>query len=194
MIILDLISLVVGYLIAGTVIGIIVLVIARVIVNYTDMNPFSRTAITIRQLSDPLVNPIRAFLLSYRLDPKLAPIVTILIAILFAWFISAIVNSFIFTIRGVITSLQRGSIPSLVGYILFGAVALYSLMIIARVILAWGLTYGHRLMRFLIRWTDPILIPFRRIIPPLGMFDISPIIVLIILQVFQRAIAGTLIL
>ena len=193
MIILDLISLVTWYLVAGTVLGIIVLVIARVIVNYTDMNPFSRTAITIRQLSDPLINPVRAFLLSYRLEPKLAPFVTILIAILIGWFILQVVGSFVFTITGVITSLQRGALSSLVGYILFGVLAIYSLMIIARVIFSWGLTYGHRLMRFLIRWTDPILIPFRRIIPPLGMFDISPIIVLIILQLFQSAIAGTLI-
>ena len=191
--ILDLISLVTWYLGAGTVLGIIVLVIARVIVNYTDMNPFSRTAITIRQLSDPLINPVRAFLLSYRLEPKLAPFVTILIAILIGWFILQVVGSFVFTITGVITSLQRGALSSLVGYILFGVLAIYSLMIIARVIFSWGLTYGHRLMRFLIRWTDPILIPFRRIIPPLGMFDISPIIVLIILQLFQSAIAGTLI-
>lgn len=193
MIIFDLILLVAEYLLLGTVLGIIVLVIARVLVNYADMNPFSRTAITIRQLSDPLINPVRAFLMSYRLEPKIAPFVTILIAILTGIFIWRVVDSFVFTIRGVMTSLQRGSVTSVVGYILFGALGFYSLMIIARVILSWGLTYGHRLMRFLIRWTDPILIPFRRRIPPVGMFDLSPMIVLIILLVFQSVIMGTLI-
>ena len=84
MMIFDLISLIVWYIVIGTMLGIIVLVIARVIVNYAEMNPFSRTAITIRQLSDPLVNPIRGFLLSYRLEPKIAPFVTILIVILIA--------------------------------------------------------------------------------------------------------------
>ena len=193
MIIFDLVLLIAKYLVYGTVLGIIVVVIARVIVNYVDMNPFSRTAINIRQLSDPLLNPVRAFLLSYRLEPKIAPFVTILIAILIGVFIVQVVDSFVFTVRGVVTSLQRGDISSMVGYLLFGALAFYSLMIIARVILSWGLTYGHRLMRFLIRWTDPILIPFRRIIPTLGMFDISPMIVLIILLLFQRVIEGTLI-
>ena len=193
MIIFDLILLVTEYLLLGTVLGIIVLVIARVIVNYADMNPFSRTAINIRQLSDPLINPVRAFLMSYRLEPKIAPFVTILIAIVTGIFIWRVVDSFVFTIRGVMTSLQRGSVTSVVGYILFGALGFYSLMIIARVILSWGLTYGHRLMRFLIRWTDPILIPFRRRIPPVGMFDLSPMIVLIILLVFQSVIMGTLI-
>lgn len=193
MIIFDLISLVAWYVVAAAVLGIIVLVIARVIVIYADVNPFNRTAMTIRQFSDPLVNPVRGFLLSYRLDPKLAPFVTILIAILVGWFILQLVGSVVFTARGIVTSLQRGSMTSLVGYVLFGVLALYSLMIIARVIFSWGLTYGHPFMRFLIRWTDPILVPFRRLIPPLGMFDISPIVVLIILQLFQSAIAGTLI-
>lgn len=193
MMIFDLISHIIWYIVIGTMLGIIALVIARVIVNYADMNPFSRTAITIRQLSDPLVNPIRAFLLSYRLEPKLAPFVTILIVFLIALFSLRVVDSFLFTIRGIVVSLQRGSVTSLVGYILFGALAFYALMIIARVFLSYGLTYGHRWMRFLIRWTDPILIPFRRLIPPVGMFDISPIIVLIILVVFQSIIEGTLI-
>jgi YggT family protein len=40
------------------------------------------------------------------------------------------------------------------------------------------------------RLTDPILEPFRRIIPPLGMFDISPIIVLFLLNFLQAAVAG----
>jgi YggT family protein len=47
-------------------------------------------------------------------------------------------------------------------------------------------------MRFLLVVTEPVLGPFRRIIPPLGMFDISPIVVLLLLDLFQRAIAGTL--
>jgi YggT family protein len=79
------------------------------------------------------------------------------------------------------------------GYLLFGVLAVYSLMIVARIILGWGMSHGNRLMRFLVRLTEPVLGPFRRIIPPLGMFDISPIVVLLILQLFQRAIAGTLI-
>jgi YggT family protein len=38
--------------------------------------------------------------------------------------------------------------------------------------------------------TDPILLPFRRLMPPIMMFDISPIIVLFILGFLQSAVAG----
>lgn len=39
----------------------------------------------------------------------------------------------------------------------------------------------YQISTFLDRVTDPILRPFRRIIPPLGGVDISPIIVLLII-------------
>ncbi|MBA2524808.1 MAG: YggT family protein [Pyrinomonadaceae bacterium] len=193
MIIINLVWLIVWYLVVSAIVGVILLVLARVVVNYADMNPFSRTAITIRQFSDPLVNPVRRILMSYGLDQKLAPFVTILIAILIGWLLLELVGSVVFTVSGVVTSLQRGALVSLAGYLLFGVLAVYSLLIMARIILAWGMSYANRLMRFLVRVTEPILGPFRRVIPPLGMFDISPIIVLLILQLFQRAIAGTLI-
>ncbi|MCA1574529.1 MAG: YggT family protein [Acidobacteria bacterium] len=185
--------LLIWYAIVSAIVGVILLVLARVVVNYADMNPFSRTAITIRQFSDPLVNPVRRILMSYGLDQKLAPFVTILIAILMGWLLLELVGSVVFTVGGVVTSLQRGALVSLAGYVLFGVLAVYSMLIVMRIILAWGMSYGNRLMRFLVRVTEPILGPFRRVIPPLGMFDISPIIVLLILQLFQRAIAGTLI-
>ena len=157
------------------------------------MNPFSRTALNVRQMSDPLVNPVRRFLLRYGLDQKLAPFVTILVAILLGWMMLEMVSAVIFTVRGVLVSLQNGALRPLMGYVLFGVLSLYSLCIVTRIILSWGMSFSNPTMRFLVRITEPILGPFRRIIPPLGMFDISPIIVLLILQLFQRAIVGTLI-
>jgi YggT family protein len=193
MIIINLVWLAVWYLVVSVIVGVILLILARVIVNYADMNPFSRIALTIRQFSDPLVNPVRRILMSYGLDQKIAPFVTILIAILIGWLLLELAGSLHFTLGGVVNSLQRGALVPLMGYLLFGVLAVYSLMIVARIILGWGMSHGNRLMRFLVRLTEPVLGPFRRIIPPLGMFDISPIVVLLILQLFQRAIAGTLI-
>jgi YggT family protein len=193
MIIINLVWLAVWYLVVSVIVGVILLILARVIVNYADMNPFSRIALTIRQFSDPLVNPVRRILMSYGLDQKIAPFVTILIAILIGWLLLELAGSLHFTLGGVVNSFQRGALVPLMGYLLFGVLAVYSLMIVARIILGWGMSHGNRLMRFLVRLTEPVLGPFRRIIPPLGMFDISPIVVLLILQLFQRAIAGTLI-
>jgi len=63
--------------------------------------------------------------------------------------------------------------------------------IIIQAILSWLFAFdviNHRnrsvsqIADFLDRITAPILEPFRRIIPPLGGIDISPIIVLLLLQ------------
>lgn len=193
MIIINLVWLLIWYVVVGAIVGVILLILARVVVNYADMNPFSRTAITIREFSDPLLTPVRRILVSYGLDQKLAPFVTILITILLGWLLLELLGSILFTVRGVITSMQIGAPVALLGYVLFGFLAVYSFLIVARIILGWGMSYGNRIMRFLVRVTEPILGPFRRMIPTVGMFDISPIIVLLILQLFQRAIAGTLI-
>jgi YggT family protein len=62
-----------------------------------------------------------------------------------------------------------------------------------RIVFSWGrLSYSNRIMRFLIDVTEPLLGPLRRIIPPLGWIDISPIVAFVILFLFQQAIAGTL--
>jgi len=65
-------------------------------------------------------------------------------------------------------------------------------MIFARIIMTWFVvSYGKR-MRFLIRTTEPLLAPLRRMIPLVGMFDVSPIIAFVILWVLQSVIAATL--
>jgi YggT family protein len=52
------------------------------------------------------------------------------------------------------------------------------------------MSFTNPILRFLRRITDPLLEPFRRIIPPLGMFDISPIVVLLLLSFLQAAVRG----
>lgn len=57
--------------------------------------------------------------------------------------------------------------------------------------------FVYNVASFLDRVTDPILAPFRRIIPSIGGVDISPIIVLLLLRGIQifimPALEGTLI-
>lgn len=51
-------------------------------------------------------------------------------------------------------------------------------------------TGGNPITRFLIETTEPILAPVRRILPPTGMLDLSPTIVLLLLFVLQRVLAS----
>jgi YggT family protein len=96
------------------------------------------------------------------------------------------------TLKGIVASIQLGAIIKLVGFLLYGLLAVYSLLIFMRIVFSWGVSSLNPLMRFLFRVTEPVLAPFRRLIPPLGMFDISPIVVLLLIRLFQEAIGGTL--
>ena len=186
------IYLFIWYAVVAVIITVIALMLLRLILNYADVNPFGRIAQLVRRLSDPMVDPVRRGLARAGLDPKIAPIGTILIAILLGYFALELVRTFLTTIAGVISSLEVGAVVSLIGYLLFGLLAFYSLLIFMRIIFSWGASSENRILRLLIKLTEPVLGPFRRIIPPLGMFDISPIVVLLLIHLFQRAIAGTL--
>jgi YggT family protein len=181
------------YAVASVIVLLVALLLLRTIVGYADLNPFSWTARTVGRLTDPLVNPVRRGLARAGLDPKLAPLLTILIAVLLGYFAVQLVWAVLFTLSGIVSSLQRGAIISLVGFSLYGLLAVYSLLIFMRIVFAWGLSSVNPVLRFLIRVTEPVLGPFRRLIPPLGVIDISPMVVLLLIHLFQQAILGTLI-
>jgi YggT family protein len=175
------------------IVATIVLMILRLILNYADLNPFTWFAMTVRRLSDPLVNPVRRALAGFGGEPKLAPLITILLVILVGWFAVQLAASILSTLAGILLAIQLGAFVAIIGYALYGLLGVYSLLIFIRIIFSWGmLSYANPVMRFLVNATDPLLVPLRRMIPPLGMMDISPIVAFIILWLFQAAIAGTL--
>jgi YggT family protein len=64
---------------------------------------------------------------------------------------------------------------------------LYVLLLFGRVILSWfPLSPGSALVgvySFLFNVTEPVLGPLRRVLPPMGGFDLSPIIIFIGVQI-----------
>jgi YggT family protein len=181
------------YGIAVVVLGVVALMLVRLILNYADLNPFSRPFIFVRRLSDPLVNPVRRSLIQFGFGPNITPLVVILISILLGWFVLQLAESILVTFAGVMASLQAGRVIAVVGYLLYGFLSVYILLITIRIIFSWGgVSYSNRVMRFLVNATDPVLAPARRIVPPLGVFDISPIIVILILYLLRAAVAGVL--
>ena len=61
---------------------------------------------------------------------------------------------------------------------------LLSFAIIARVVLSWLQSSGAgRLKMVIYDVTEPVLGPFRRVIPRVGMIDISPIVALLCLDI-----------
>jgi YggT family protein len=182
-------------LIIAVVMVIVILMTLRLIFNYTDPNPFGaigRFSYKLKKFTDRIVQPSAMFLARLGVNTKIAPLVTILAFCIFGYFTLQLIGNLLFTIDGIVLSARTGNLVRLVGHLLYGFLGIYSLLIVIRIVFSWFMDWSSRLMLFLRRATDPILEPFRRLIPPLGMFDISPIIVLFILGFLQTAVAGVL--
>ena len=78
--------------------------------------------------------------------------------------------------------------------ILAQLIRLYTFAIFARIVLSWFPVQPGGVMSsiygFLYTITEPVLGPIRRVIPPLGGFDLSPLVVLIGLQLLASAFSG----
>jgi len=73
----------------------------------------------------------------------------------------------------------------------------YLILIFARILLSWipRLPYNvylRAVVTFIEQTVDPYLNLFRRILPPIGMFDFSPIIAVIVLFIAQALIVGAI--
>ncbi len=67
-------------------------------------------------------------------------------------------------------------------------------LIIARILMTW-VPHNPRspTFRFLFEITEPVLAPFRRLLPKGSMMDFSPIIAILVLQLVERLLVGILI-
>jgi len=131
-------------------------------------------------------------LAQFRIDTRIAPLISILVACVIGYFTLQLFGGVLGMIDGIIKGVELASITLIVGHILVGFLTIYSLMIVIRIVFSWVMSFTHPVMRFLRKVTDPILEPFRRMIPPLGVFDISAIIVLLLLNFLKIAVAAVL--
>ena len=175
------------------IVAAIALMIIRMITDAMDLNPFAWTSRTIRRLTDGFVMPVRGGLRQFGVDVKFAPLIVILMVIVLGYFTTQLAGTIGSTVVGVWNSVIRGAMIAAIGYIIYGLLSIYLILIIARVVFSWGqLSYRNRLMRFLVNATEPLLGPLRRMLPPLGWIDISPLVAGLIIWFLLQAVAGTL--
>ena len=76
--------------------------------------------------------------------------------------------------------------------VLCAAINVYTIVLLVRVIFSWiPMRPGTGLASFaqvLAQLTEPLLVPLRRIIPPAGMFDLSFIVLFVLIQVLHGVI------
>jgi len=147
------------------------------------INPFGRLAGIIRGISEPVIKPVELWQLRRGGNPQNAP----------WWLLGGTVAGGIVLITGaewLAGVFVRVSAAAATGprgivrlAVLFaGQVVIWSLLI--RVVATWfGAGRFNKWIGWTYRLTDWIVEPLRRVIPPIGMIDITPIIAFFLLQV-----------
>ncbi len=165
----------------------------RLVFNYADPNPFGkvgRFGFKIRKLTEKWVYPSARFLANFRVDTRLAPLVTLFLGLVFTFFASGIIESTFFIIDGLRCGISLGDPKLFIGFVLYGILSALVLFIFIRFLSQWFVFNRKTFLGFVMRVTDPIILPAQRLIPPIGMFDISAMIVLILIGLIQSVVAN----
>jgi YggT family protein len=148
----------------------------RFILQWTRASYYNPLAQFVFKVTNPLVVPARRVLPSVRgLDaPTLAVLVILEVLVTFA----------LLRLVGPSGSVP---IPALLLYSLFRLISLalwfYMGAILVYVLLSWfGDRHGNPMSVMLGELVEPVLRPARRLLPPIGGLDLSPLIVLLLLQ------------
>jgi len=65
----------------------------------------------------------------------------------------------------------------------------YTMVVFASVVLSWfGLSPDNPIVRVTSALTEPVLAPIRKILPAVGGFDLSPMVLLFALQILRRVL------
>ena len=80
----------------------------------------------------------------------------------------------------------------MMGNFLAALVEIYTLVLLGRIIFSWlpPQSRQNQFYEFLYQITEPVLKPFRRLIPPIKGFDLSPILLFRVLRLLAEALSG----
>lgn len=165
--------------------------ILRLIFNYADPNPFGRVGrfgFKVRKLSEKWVYPAARFLASFRVDTRLAPLVTLFIGLVLTYFASQIIGNTFFVIDGLSMGIAIGSVKVFIGFVLYGLLSVLVFFIFVRFLSQWFVFTRKTFLGFVMKVTNPIMLPVQKLIPPIGMFDISAMIVIIVIGLLQSVV------
>jgi len=175
----------------GTFLVFLFFMVLRLIFNYADPNPFGaigRFGFKIRKVTEKWIYPAARFLATFRVDTRLAPLVTLFIGLVLTYFASGIVQNTFFVIDGLTAGVIMGNPKMVVGFVLYGLLSVLVLFIFIRFLSQWFVFTRKTFLGFVMKVTNPILLPVQKLIPPIGMFDISAMLVLIFIGFLQSIV------
>lgn len=165
--------------------------VLRLVFNYADPNPFGavgRFGFKIRKLTERFVYPAARLLATYNVDVRLGPLVTMFVGLALTYLTSQIIGNTFFIIDGASASITTGNVKALIGFILYALLSIFVLLLLIRFVSQWFLFTKNTLFGFAQKVTDPVLTPVRKLIPPVGMFDLSLLVTMVVISLLQAMV------
>jgi YggT family protein len=165
---------------------------AAMAVQRRTISPFSGTARAIRRATDPLLKPLERRLIRTGRNPQSAPtwlvgialVAGILVITLAEWLVGQVL---MFQAAG------RVGGGTVVALIVEWAFRILIWALIVRVIGSWvGATRYTPLMRPFYWLTDWMIEPLRRVVPPFGPIDVTPLVAWLLLVVLRSVVFAML--
>ncbi len=169
------------------VFGVLVLATAAAVASWAvrtrRISPFSKWANFIRRSTDPILKPIEGKILQRGGNPQTAEWWLLGGTIIGGIVVISMAGWLVDQFRIVSVAGERGP-GTVIRLVLYYASRIISFAIVIRVIGSWfGAGRQTRLMRPMYLLTDWIVEPLRRIIPPFGMMDVTPLVAWFLIQI-----------
>jgi YggT family protein len=154
------------------------------------LSPFSAWPRTVRRLSDPVLRPVEQRVIRAGGSPQTAPYWLLAIVVLGGLVLISLVRwsiGFTYSLGSLASAPLRIQLLTLLSWIF----TILRFALIVRVIASWfGVSAYSKWMRPIVVLTDWILEPLRRVLPPFGPLDLSPLVAYFILWIAERVIIG----
>ena len=147
-------------------------------------------------------NPISQFIITLT-NPPLKPLRR-LIPGLWGIDFAALLLAIVVQTGGIVllVALKGGLTPNFMLYIIYGifgvldiALELMFFIILVQIVISWIVPNSYHPIVILIRQlSDPIMAPFKRLIPPVGGLDFSPMIAILIIHILQNIVLPNILL
>lgn len=158
------------------------------LVRARKINQFGPIARFMRGTFDPLIAPVERRVVRAGGLPQAAPWWALVFVVLAAIVLISLLQFMRNQLEFLLFSMEGG--PRGIYHVLVSwTFAILQIALIVRVILSWvHVRPGHWIVRWSYNLSEPLLRPLRRLIPTLGMMDITPIIAYLLLNILQSVL------
>lgn len=156
------------------------IIMVRVILQFVRADFYNPISQLVWQLTQPVVRPLQAVFPKVRQLDVAAVLVLVLVAVLYVFVAMAILQRPV----DLLTALVLAALKLVVLLL-----NLYTFTLVIQAILSWvGPGVNNPAGSVLWSINEPLLRPVRRVIPPFSGLDLSPLIVIVLLQTLNRLI------